>query len=591
MLVSRRLDSDLLRLGLGHGVDYRPELADDPQELRSDRVDSGVWVAGDGVSEPGLEHWQRMTLTSGHPPVVVTANLSRALRRSCARRSIELCGPLALNGRRSLDLALLAAAERAEQRAASEPHWRRLGVGPSNGMRTEKRSVLLIGAGIVNLVTASALADAGFEVEILDAGADPRERGDWHRQGATSGGGNARMFCFTEADNYNDKGDRVYADMVSVFKHRATEGGWLVGCSGTRCPSFQTWVEHFESVAAWRARIFADDIHRFNRASAPLWYRMRRRRPALFDEAGFTPGVLRLYTEPEALADAVATQEAVGALRRMMTPEELARLHPGLSAACDGKAIAGAIEVEGFTVNIHDFVDRLVDDLERRHVRFTWRRRAAGWLVENGTVVGVRLVDGTTCTADHYVASPGAYGRELLQGTRCEGLLVGVAGLWMTLPNLEPRLRHSLKIHREGHCGEDANVTLAHDRARGDTLILGSGYAVVGHQHRLDLHGPEAQALYAAMIETVRRFFPRQYALGSGIGWRISPRACVRAFTPTGLGLFDGLPAAEGMALVTGGHNTGGFAQAPAIADAVVATLRGQSCAMQHLYDPRRGLE
>ena len=68
-------------------------------------------------------------------------------------------------------------------------------------------------------------------------------------------------------------------------------------------------------------------------------------------------------------------------------------------------------------------------------------------------------------------------------------------------------------------------------------------------------------------------------------------KACVRPFTCTGLGVFEVLGTARGGRLViASGHNTGGFAQAPAVADAVAGTLEGRPHPMQALYDPERGI-
>jgi glycine/D-amino acid oxidase-like deaminating enzyme len=42
--------------------------------------------------------------------------------------------------------------------------------------------------------------------------------------------------------------------------------------------------------------------------------------------------------------------------------------------------------------------------------------------------------------------------------------------------------------------------------------------------------------------------------------------------------------------VVAAGHGTGGFTQAPAVAEAVTATLEGRVHPMQALYDPERGM-
>jgi D-amino-acid dehydrogenase len=66
-------------------------------------------------------------------------------------------------------------------------------------------------------------------------------------------------------------------------------------------------------------------------------------------------------------------------------------------------------------------------------------------------------------------------------------------------------------------------------------------------------------------------------------------RFCVRPWTASSLGVFEVIPTVEGGRLViTGGHNTGGFAQAPAIAAAVLAELTGRRHTMDVLYHPLR---
>ena len=43
-----------------------------------------------------------------------------------------------------------------------------------------------------------------------------------------------------------------------------------------------------------------------------------------------------------------------------------------------------------------------------------------------------------------------------------------------------------------------------------------------------------------------------------------------------------------GKCIITGGHNTGGFAQSPAVAQAVLAAIQGRKHGMHHLYHPDR---
>ncbi|MEM1180536.1 MAG: FAD-dependent oxidoreductase, partial [Acidobacteriota bacterium] len=277
-------------------------------------------------------------------------------------------------------------------------------------------------------------------------------------------------------------------------------------------------------------------------------------------------------------------------LQRRLDPAELKRRHPGFAAAVDRGEIAGGLEIEGFTLGLHRFVRNLLDRLERQGASFLWRRQVLGLeRGPDGAVSGLRTADGVQ-RSDHYVLSPGASCRDLLAGTASDAAIQGILGLWHFLPHVEPRLGRSVKIHREGHVGEDSNITVGRDPSGRPTLILGSGYGFLG-ERELDMASPEIQCLFDALEVTARRYLPDAYARAVKEGTLYGDRkACVRPFTSTGLGLFEVLPTAEGGRLViTGGHNTGGFTQAPAVAEAVAETLGGGTHAMQSLFRPDRG--
>ena len=191
--------------------------------------------------------------------------------------------------------------------------------------------------------------------------------------------------------------------------------------------------------------------------------------------------------------------------------------------------------------------------------------------------------------ADHFVLSPGAYGHNLLRGTRAAGAIQGVLGVWITLPNVDPPLTCSLKIRREKYVTPDTNVTVVKDPSRGPVLILGAGYGWTGARpQNIDL--AELEAIFLGVQDTARVFFPTAYEVAcSDGGMQRSRRWCVRPWTAANLGIFETIPTvAGGKLVVTGGHNTGGFSQAPAVAAAVLAALRDRSHPMHSLYDPLR---
>jgi D-amino-acid dehydrogenase len=96
--------------------------------------------------------------------------------------------------------------------------------------------------------------------------------------------------------------------------------------------------------------------------------------------------------------------------------------------------------------------------------------------------------------------------------------------------------------------------------------------------------------MYRGIEDSIKHFFPTAYseALQSGL-LSASRRYCVRPWTSSSLGVFEAISTAQGGKLIiAGGHNTGGFAESPAIALAVLAALRGEFHPMHQLYHPNR---
>ncbi len=596
ILVTYPLSPEIVESGLGHDVIYRPEIINGPEEtLRQALVEHrplALLVNGNCPGPQTLAGWRER---AGRPVELVRCQKTQGSKTGIAVSDI----PPGIRTHRvpgqirhlPSDLRALALAERGLAAESAARRLTPLGISADGSGSLRGSTVTLVGAGIVNLMTAVELVERGAELEILDARPDPRTAPSWQRLGATHGGGNARMFCFTEADNYNEKGHLVYAKMHQVFRQTVSRGGWLaVDAERLQGPE-QAWIDRFHALPRWRAEIFTEDIHRFTIASYPLWQRLQRDAPQLFEDVGYAPGILRLYAEREKAEAAEVLHGRLGSLIRSLDRDELVRLHPACRDAVEDGQIARGLEVRGFTLNIHDFVVRLLAHLEARGARLLWNRpvrrleRSA-----DGLISGLRTDDGVV-RSEHYVLSPGVYGGSLLEGTRSADKIQGILGLWLAFPNLEPRLRHSIKLHREGHVGEDSNVTLGRDEAGRPSLFLGSGYGYLGSRD-LDMASPEIQRLFEALEETARRYFPAAYARALEDGTLAGThRACVRPFTCTGLGVLEALGTeAGGRLVVAAGHNTGGFAQAPAVAEAVGATLEGKSHPMQALYDPERGI-
>jgi glycine/D-amino acid oxidase-like deaminating enzyme len=453
--------------------------------------------------------------------------------------------------------------------------------------------VALVGAGIINLITAVELLDGGARVTLIDAGPDPRDRPPWHTLGATHGGGNVRMYSPTETGSYHG-----YA---AALDRPIRDGGWLAIAPQDLDPRERAWIQAFQRVTGDRPAQITEEVYRFNRLSGPRWQLLRHRHPHLFAAVGYCPGVLRLYDQHEDWQEAIALYERLGVLEQAYDPVQLITAYSGLAAAAEH--LAGGVEIDGFTLNIHPFGMQLLDHIQAQGGRCHWQVPATAIARDpQGRVTGLETPTGLL-TADHYVLSPGSpHGATaaLLADTAAAGQLQGVAGVWLQVPQLDPPLGRSLKLHHGGAIANDANVILTPDAAGQPGLAIGSGYAFVGGRSP-QFQSPDLDVLWQAVATTAARFFPAAYAQAVQAGMLFGNsngdsngdsngnpdgdrRVCVRPFTATGLGLLTVEPTATGGRLaIAAGHNTGGFTQAPEVAIAIAHTLAGHYHPMQLL--------
>lgn len=452
---------------------------------------------------------------------------------------------------------------------------------------TRRKKVLMVGAGLVNLVAAYRLLQAGYAIHLVDARPEPTKFSPWTSFGCSHGGDDARMFTLSEMDNYNDR--HVSLTMNSLFRRSVTELGWNVRGEKTLPESELSWVWEFDGIPVWLADKYNEDIFSFTRASLPKWTEWIERDPALFTASLLREGILRLYSDETQFANAVRRQNRIGATLEVLTPSEVAHNHPALAEAVRGGYIAGAIYVVGFTVNAHKFVRHLLQRLSAGGAQFSWEESAEQILFdERRRVTGIQFGQ-AVLEADHYVLSPGAYGNDLLEGTGSKGKIHGVLGAWLRIPNLEPGLHHSLKLARKGHVTEDANITVATDEAGKPILIIGSGYGHTGVDPR-NIDEGQLQQIYLGLVDTAAKYFPTAYAAALAAGnMTDSLKYCVRPWTSSGLGIFEMLPTSDGgRCVITGGHNTGGFAQSPEIAQAVFDAIEHRDHPMHFAYHPNR---
>ncbi|MEM9214164.1 MAG: FAD-dependent oxidoreductase [Cyanobacteria bacterium P01_F01_bin.150] len=452
-----------------------------------------------------------------------------------------------------------------------------------------KETIALIGAGIVNLISAYYLLEAGYAITIYDASPDPREGEHWSKYGCSRSGGDARMFTLTEADNYNDKKFTDASNFNSLFRHSVSNHGWVIGKTSSMSTFERTWIHEYETVPPWLANVYNKDIFSFNYESQQLWENLIQGSAQLFEDVELKADILRLYSDELHYWQSVKRHKNLGSLKRVLTANELIQEHPALTDACKNGLVAGAMEVIGFTLNIHKFISKLLNYLEKANVKCFWNSRITAIIRDSdANVTGLMLSD-QMIESDHYVISPGVYGNKMLKETQAENKIQGVLGGWITIPNLSPKLRHSLKIARKGHITEDMNVTLATTSHGEEVLIFGSGYGYTGLDPE-NIIPEQLEAMYLSIEDSIKHYFPNAYELAREKELlKTSRRYCIRPWTSTSLGVFETIESVNhGKLIITGGHNTGGFTQAPAIASAVLAALRNEFHPMHQLYHPDR---
>jgi len=273
------------------------------------------------------------------------------------------------------------------------------------------------------------------------------------------------------------------------------------------------WVNGFERIPAWLARIFRENIYEVNLEAGKLWKEYIEISPQLFEEVGFCKNFLRMYVEPIALDVAIKLNRQLGAIIQATSSEEFLSANPGFHLVVGLNHLSGCITVEEFTVNIHPFVAKLIDRITDFGGEFLWNCEVQG--IQRNSLGEVTMLESQLghLEADHFVVSPGVTGNVLLSGTACENLVHGVLGVWLQIPNLHPQMQHSIKIHRRAHLVEDINVTVAKDvETSEDILIFGGGYGYVGLD-RPPPHCPELMALFNELEEVARIYFPRGYAV------------------------------------------------------------------------------
>jgi D-amino-acid dehydrogenase len=453
--------------------------------------------------------------------------------------------------------------------------------------RKGREKVLVVGAGIIGLMTAMHLADNGYDVEVYEASGDPRSDADWRTFGCTHGGENARMFSLTECDNYHDRELVAGAHLHGQLAKPITDMGWLIGHANRFSANEEEWIKDFTALPIFLAEKYNEDIFALNHESLKYWKGLLNTHPFLFEDVELRDGLLRIASTGSYHDKQMKRQKSVRSFLRELDQASVISDYPALEKGCRNGEISGGIEVVGFTVNVHNFVNNVIEYLESNRVVFHWNAAAERVVTRDNSVGGI-VVNGELRKSDHYFLSPGVYGGNILNESESRNKVHGVLGAWISFPNLSPKLQRSLKISREGHIANSGNIIPAKNARGEDILIFGSGFGYVGTDPR-NIDNAQLDALYQSMEDYTAALFPEAYrqALESG-ELRESRRYCIRPWTASSLGVFEIKLSDSGLLIIASGHNTGGFSQSTSVAKATVDAMQGRFHPMHLLYHPKR---
>lgn len=450
-------------------------------------------------------------------------------------------------------------------------------------------TTIVIGTGVVNLVSAYFLTKLNHKLILVDKAPSPFEENSWESKGCTFGGENVRMYSYTEADNYNEKGSKLYADMDKAFEQTIANDGWLVREKETLSQRERDWIRDFHQVTPEQAIQFSEDIYSINIRSGKCWEQWMNEAPDLFQQVDLRKGILRIYSDTDDFVAAKKLHQRLGSLDYALDLKESAELYPNLYHAHEKGLLGGCLKVKGFTLKVQDFCKNIIHHLENYGAEFRWNTSFSEIKRDHrGKVTGIVIEDELE-KYDNYLLSLGAYAGASIKNTQTNNQLHGVLGVWLTIPNLYPQLNHSMKIHKAGHVGEDSNVTLINQKGN-PVLVLGSGYGYVGSAYSNHIKSEELTGIFESIKLTAKTYFPEAYDMAVTTNIiNDTKKYCVRAWTPTSLGIFESIPTVNaGRLLITGGNNTGGFTQAPDVAEAVVAAFRGSRHPIHDLFHPQR---
>ena len=403
--------------------------------------------------------------------------------------------------------------------------------------------VLILGAGVVGLATAHALAAEGYRVTVMDAEAAPG-------RGASFANGGQLSYSY-----------------VAPFAGPGVVGkvpGWLLDPDGPLRfrpqldPHQWAWLLRF--LLACRADVAARTTQRLL-LLATLSRQLTRELVALPDmRFDFSPsGKLVLQPDEAAMDGArrqMAVQAALGSEQRALSRDECLAVEPALRHVAH--RIAGGILTESEEAgDARLFCEALAARLAAGNagVAFQMRTRARQLVRAEGRIRAV-VTDQGTFEADAFVLALGTGARALVRPLGMELPIYPLKGYSLTLPITDEAAAPRLSV-------TDSAAKVVYARL-GRRLRVAGMADVVGYSTDIE------EKRLTTLIRQARAAFP------DATDWReLNPWAGLRPATPTGLPILGRAPGAANLWLNLG-QGSLGFTLAMGSAAVLAALMAGR---------------
>lgn len=400
----------------------------------------------------------------------------------------------------------------------------------------KNKSAVVVGCGIVGLLSAYFLHRAGLKVSVIDAGPNPLTNYDRAKAGATFSGADARHVSATETSPH------ASSSMHEQIYKGVREGGWLSKDPKLLTTEEKAWMKDFDHLTKEQEHfnMFTKTVVNVNNLGKDMWRKLTQEDPDLFKDCGMQEKITVFFLDQETFFSEtdVETKANPDYPVKTLTLKEIIKEYPAMEEPINKGIIAGGLVLDGFAVQAISFCRNVIARMEREGVDFSWNNE-----VTNLEEIGKNF--------DYYLVST---------GVSIAKKVMGVAGVWIKIPN--SGFKNPFKIATPYPTGY-INATLFEN-----SLLLSGGYGFIGKDIRNE-ESQGIQTLFEDIKRNIKRVFPAIYqrALLDGT---LDEKACVRPMKATGLGVFEVENKGKAKIIYVGANNAGGFTQAPVIAQSVL---------------------